>query len=91
MILSTSNWVTQDQLARLLVICIWNCQCRSPTCHLCSLAAACLLNRYTSFTTITDDNQTRSEWVDIDIEMETKLNQAYEEVRWIFDAVQVYA
>lgn len=37
-------------------------------------------NRFTSYTTVTDYNQTRSEWVDVDIEMENKLNSAYAEV-----------
>lgn len=38
-------------------------------------------NRWTTYITQTDQDQTSSEWIDIDIEMETKLNTAYEEVR----------
>jgi hypothetical protein len=38
-------------------------------------------NRWTTYITQTDQDQTASEWIDIDIEMETKLNTAYEEVR----------
>eukprot|EP00878_Enallax_costatus_P004612 GHUV01004857.1.p1 GENE.GHUV01004857.1~~GHUV01004857.1.p1 ORF type:complete len:341 (+),score=89.46 GHUV01004857.1:225-1247(+) len=38
-------------------------------------------NRYTSYITQTDTHQTRSEWVDVDMEMENKLNQAYVEVK----------
>jgi hypothetical protein len=38
-------------------------------------------HRWTSFITQTDTDQTSSEWIDIDIEMETKLNAAYDEVR----------
>jgi hypothetical protein len=37
-------------------------------------------NRFTSFITVTDQNQTRSEWVDVDMEMEAMLNGAYAEV-----------
>lgn len=37
-------------------------------------------NRWTTYITQTDQDQTSSEWIDIDIEMETKLNAAYEEV-----------
>jgi len=37
-------------------------------------------NRWTSYITQTDQDQTSSEWIDIDIEMETKLNKAYDEV-----------
>ena len=37
--------------------------------------------RWTSFTTITDSNQTRSEWVDVDMEMEEMLNGGYAKVK----------
>jgi hypothetical protein len=40
-------------------------------------------NRFTSFITVTDQNQTRSEWVDVDMEMEALLNGAYAEVRGV--------
>jgi hypothetical protein len=36
--------------------------------------------RWTTYITQTDQDQTSSEWIDIDIEMETKLNTAYDEV-----------
>ncbi|KAF8073094.1 FTSH5 [Scenedesmus sp. PABB004] len=38
-------------------------------------------SRTTSFITVTDYNQSRSEWVDVDIEMEELLNGAYAEVK----------
>lgn len=38
-------------------------------------------HRWTTFITQTDQDQTSSEWIDIDIEMEAKLNSAYDEVR----------
>ena len=38
-------------------------------------------NRWQSFTVITDLDQTRSEWIDMDMEMERKVNGAYEEVK----------
>lgn len=38
-------------------------------------------NRWQSFTVITDLNQSRSEWIDMDMEMEMKINGAYEEVK----------
>lgn len=38
-------------------------------------------NRFTSFITVTDHNQSRSEWVDVDMEMEAMLNGAYGEVK----------
>lgn len=38
-------------------------------------------NRWTSYTVITDMDQTRSEWIDMDMEMELKINNAYEEVK----------
>eukprot|EP00775_Hariotina_reticulata_P010429 gene10429-10587_t len=38
-------------------------------------------NRFSSFMTVTDYNQSRTEWIDVDIEMENKLNSAYAEVK----------
>lgn len=38
-------------------------------------------NRWTSYTVITDIEQTRSEWIDMDMEMELKINNAYKEVK----------
>jgi len=37
--------------------------------------------RFQTYTIQTDQNQSRSEWVDVDLEMEMKLNGAYEEVK----------
>jgi hypothetical protein len=46
----------------------------------CCVVFACTLGRFSSFTTVTDYSQSRSEWIDVDIEMESKLNVAYAEV-----------
>jgi len=46
----------------------------------CGVLFASTLGRFSSFTTVTDYNQSRSEWIDVDIEMESKLNGAYAEV-----------
>ena len=35
--------------------------------------------RWQSYTVITDQNQSRSEWFDLDMEMEARLGGAYEE------------
>jgi hypothetical protein len=52
------------------------CCCPAPR-H--TPAALCAI-RWTTYVTQTDQDQTRSEWIDTDIEMETKLNSAYDEV-----------
>jgi hypothetical protein len=37
--------------------------------------------RLQSYTVITDVDQTRSEWIDMDMELEIKVSSAYEEVK----------